>query len=113
MRFLLCLYKDGQPQPIPPTRLMDMKDLGEDNLDYYWNRAYCCSICGEVWARWTKDQIDWVGDTWYFFSRPCPGHNQSSRSSVRPGSMILCHTDIVILPREVLINELENLLENP
>jgi hypothetical protein len=106
MRFTIKLFQANMAQDVGVTRLIETGDIPADSLAFEWNRAYFCPGCGRVWCRWEKDQIDWVGDNWYAYSRSCPEHQWGRWFGDRPGSMILQPVDILVLPRPVLEAEL-------
>lgn len=112
MRFFITLFAGAMGQDMGPTRLIDLDRLPEDKLNYYHNRAYFCNGCGRVWARWEKDQADFVGFEWYPYRRSCPDHQQGAWTGDRPGSLILYPSDIVVLPRTMLEAELLNFWRN-
>jgi len=112
MRFFITLFHDGvKAEDKGPTRLIDTDSLSADSLKFAGNRAYFCSSCGYIWAKWVQDQIDFVGYNWYSYSRTCPNHEWGAWTGDTPGSMLLHGLDIVVLPRSMLEYELMNLTE--
>lgn len=113
MRFFITVYPTPAIATAPlPTRLIDVDRMPEGKLDYHHNRAYFCNGCGRIWARWEKDQTDFVGFEWYPSRRTCPDHQQGAWTGDTPGSLILYPADICVLPRPLLEAELLNYWRN-
>ncbi len=77
-------------------------DRPSDSLESQWHRAYFCTVCGEVWARW----ISANASRFYAIHRSCPQHR--SYENERPGSLVVnVREDLAILPPALLVRELQ------
>ena len=91
------------PAAYPPTRLIETPWA-----HFGSNRLYVCPQCGEIWARWTLENVDPLSleGEWHPFRRSCPNHALGYWPGDEAGSLILNVADAVTLPRELLIREL-------
>lgn len=112
MRFVISqLFPNNIKESFGPTHLIDADSALEGaKLHYHLNRSYHCQQCGRVWAEWEKESVDlsaslWSQE-WYPFRRSCPSHATGFWRGDIPGSMLLYHTDICVLPRSLLEQEL-------
>lgn len=93
--------------PLGFTSLIDDNNDGF-RINYYSNRDYHCPQCGKIWARWEMELVDpdERPPLYYAFRRSCPAHPSGAWNSDFPGSQLLYPSDITVMPRALLIQEL-------
>lgn len=87
----------------PPTRLFETPWAG-----FHCNRAYVCPQCGDVWARWRKEDESLVEgyEEWRAILRSCPNHQFGMWDMDVPGSIMQQTEDAVVIPRSLLLREI-------